>query len=110
MEKTTQAKFRATFVDIGEGRSGDYDPDDPEDEALLRIDIETLVDGDWTELRDGSYCTLVPVDTPKEEQTRLLDVAAKVLERAEANGESLKRTAEGLSWIEPGDKEEDFGA
>ena len=33
---------KVEWIDIGEGWSGDYDPDDPDDIALLRFDVLEL--------------------------------------------------------------------
>ena len=94
-------KFRATFVDCGEGACGDYDPEDTEDEALLRIDLQVNEDGEWRDLRDGSYCTQVPVDTTEPERARLLAVAVAFMEDADRRGHSIKRAAEHVSWLDP---------
>jgi hypothetical protein len=48
---------------IGEGDSGDYDEEDPEDTPRLRA---SLYLGD-TQVDDGSYCTLATPATPKQE-------------------------------------------
>jgi hypothetical protein len=68
-------RVKVTWIDIGEGLSGDYDEEDPDDIPLLRYDtyvhrdkvgnLELEDDGEseWLTLDDGSYCTQVPVDT-----------------------------------------------
>lgn len=95
--------FKARFVKCGEGYNGDYDKNDPEDRELLRLDIIRVENGEEFQDQDMSYCTSVPVDTPKEERRRLLKAAVKLMAKARDEGKvSLKRQAEKLSWMEPG--------
>jgi hypothetical protein len=111
MTVTINGELRAGWVDLGEGRSGDYDPDDPDDVALLRLDVyvseaaaerhqlsgEPTDDG-WFAPRDTSCCTGVPVQTPTSELTELLSVMARELHATMSSGGSLKRACEALSW------------
>jgi hypothetical protein len=61
---------------IGEGRSGDFDEADPDDEPLLRANLMAMgPDGEWHQDQDSSYCTYANVDTPQ----RLLDDASRML-------------------------------
>jgi len=111
--------YKVEFSDIGEGFNGDYNPDDPDDVSLLRLDIQvhpshemaepgySSFDDEWVPMRRGSCCTNVPCSTPMAEQKRLLGVAEELLMRATPpngtiKGVSLKRVAETLSWMEPG--------
>lgn len=82
--------------DIGEGLSGDYDPSDPYDVALLRFTV--LLNGEQVE--DASYCTRIPADTDSITQATL---AATILEQVIEEvlcGHSIKRLCEELSWID----------
>ncbi|MCL4722816.1 MAG: hypothetical protein KJZ90_00875 [Rhodocyclaceae bacterium] len=63
------------FADIGEGRNGDYNPEDPEDEALLRLDFMQKDEGGEFVDTDGSGCTNVSVSATKEERQRFLELA-----------------------------------
>ena len=48
---------------IGEGRNGDYDPDDPADARMLRLDVHP--DRDDVEAHEGaSYVTAFDVSAP----------------------------------------------
>lgn len=98
--------FKARFVRLGEGFNGDYDEEDPEDKELLRLDIIRVENGEEFQDQDMSYCTSVPVDTPKKERRRLLKLAVKLMAKARDEGKSLKRQAETLSWMEPDISEE----
>jgi len=89
----TRGNLRAEWEYIGEGMSGDYDPDDPNDVELLRFSI---VDVNTDEqLEDSSYCTQMPVDTDVEILDRALEL---ILDAA-----GSKRELESLSWMKPED-------
>lgn len=90
---------RVTFHDeTGEGRDGDFRPEDPDDVLLLRFDVDQKVDGEWQEVRDGSYCTALPasigVEKMEEYARELLELVADHV-RA---GVSIKRVCEEASW------------
>lgn len=53
-------KIRVDWYDAGEGLSGDYNPEDPDDIHLLRFDVYKKVGEDWEEVEDASYCTRMP--------------------------------------------------
>jgi hypothetical protein len=65
----TRGDWRLEWEHHGEGYSGDYNDEDPDDKALLRAD---LYYGDKP-CNDGSYCTLAPDDTPEETLKRFSD-------------------------------------
>ena len=94
---------RVVWEYIGEGWSGDYNPDDPEDTQLLRFSCFEKVfyhEEDWTELSDSSYCTEMPINTPV---SILAQAAARIMQEIE--DVSYKRALEQLSYLCP----EDFG-
>lgn len=98
---TIEDGVRVEWVDIGEGRSGDYNSDDPNDERLLRFYVSRLTEDGWVDIKDASYCTNMPVATGgvilKEATQLILDrVKDKVLA-----GESIKKDCEELSYIDP---------
>lgn len=101
------------FVDLGEGRDGEYNPNDPEDVPLLRFDVRvseyaaekyevygesSFNDDDWFIPDACSYCTGIPVDTPLEVQAELASQMAAVLWRTMLEDGSLKRASQELSW------------
>ena len=99
-------KLRVDWTNLGEGVSGDYNPEDPEDINLLRFDIYAKRDNsDWEEVDDASYCTNVPADTDPDELERLLRVIFDryndVIDDYINNGTSVKKLGEELSWIAP---------
>ena len=79
---------------IGEGLSGDFQPDDTEDYQHLRFSCYRLVAGEWEQMDDASYCTRLPITTPK----RMLRSAAAPILDAIANA-CYKKTLEQLSWL-----------
>lgn len=93
-----------TWEYIGEGYEMDYVEDDPEDVPLLRFYLSRFVIGDEESLEsvdDGSYCTEMPINTPKE---FLLKAAEHILATVAHNiivGSSYKHDVERLSWINP---------
>ena len=87
--------YRVTWEWIGEGWSGDYNPDDPEDTPLLRFSCDKLVNGDWEGMDDASYCTQLPITTPK----KYLKRGAEIILEAIDTDSSYKRELEWLSWF-----------
>jgi hypothetical protein len=103
---------------IGEGSSGEFDPEDSSDEPLLRFtlfrrwsadldqdkfailcDTDAYGDGEWAAVRDGSYCTQINAfgSKPKHEAA-----AMYILRQVEDEVRCLRRNKrhwEGLSWI-----------
>lgn len=60
-ERDMSLRLELTY--IGEGLTGDYDPDDHCDVPLLRFYIQRYVgEGEWSDIEGGSYCTLIPAD------------------------------------------------
>jgi len=76
-----RGNFKAEWEWIGEGKSGDYDPADKDDEPLLRFSCFRHVYRDETGnlIDDGSYCTQLPVSTPV---SHLVRAALSILEAA----------------------------
>lgn len=109
-------RFRACFTDIGEGRCGEYNADDPEDEPLLRFDVQTSdaasamaqdpasagVDDEddpdygWYWVRDGSYCTQANAERVTGEQ--LHQLLTRLLQEIDGETGSVKRQLEMASW------------
>lgn len=99
----TLGSIRVEWEDIGEGWSGDYNPEDPQDQELLRFTVARRegLQGEWQQVDDASYCTAMPVDTPID---ILISGLAYILGRvydATLAGESIKVDCEELSWLSP---------
>lgn len=116
---------KVEWIDLGEGLCGEYNPDDPDDIALLRYDayvrpdavdkyemtIEAWVDettgNPWVIVRDSSFCTNTPVDTPDHILQGLAQIIADSLEDSLGSG-YWKSVSEQMSWISPHDYKEEL--
>ena len=111
MKVTINDELTVEWEHIGEGLQGDFDPDDPHDEPLLRFDVtiteeaaeryevfgEPGMEG-WFVPDSTSYCTQVSADLPGEKQLLLLAEIAAIFYNAMVGSGSLKKTGERLSW------------
>ena len=92
---------KVIWENIGEGHCGDYDETDPEDENLLRFTVYVNEDGEWKEVDDSSYCTMVTADTGNEKLMELLNILMdefyNVLHYDTCC--SVKKLGERMSWI-----------
>lgn len=88
---------------IGEGLCGDYQPDNPDDVALLRFYVSVLRDGSWVEKEDASYCTQFPVSASEDEKLAGLNLLLNKFYDAlhDDIDVSVKKLGEQLSWISP---------
>lgn len=91
-------KYKVEWVNLGEGRDGEFNPEDPDDVALLRFDIS--FDGEL--MQDGSYCTLLPVETSeiilRKGLERIMDT---INDECSSEGSCSRKVFEELSWIGP---------
>jgi len=86
---------------IGEGLSGDYNPEDPNDIELLRFGVAICHEGEWEPVEDSSYCTNIPANAPEETKKKALEIIMAKVHEPLTKGEPIKRICEQLSWIEP---------
>lgn len=97
----TCGDVQAAWVNLKEGFNGDYDPDNPDDVNLLRIDLYQKTDGEWEAVEGASYCTQIPVGTDESILKSGLRYALDNF-RAALSGESrlsIRKVGEALSWI-----------
>jgi hypothetical protein len=86
---------------IGEGVSGDYDDEDPEDQPLLRYTLFRKNDGnkdignvaedvgmEWCTVTDGSYCTNLSI---YDDRNKLVQLANYILIQVTDGLTSCKR-------------------
>ncbi len=97
-----RGNVKVEWVNLGEGWSGDYDEDDPDDQNLLRFDVSKRgPDGEWEEVPDASYCTRMPADTDTHIlENALLHIMDTIYDDVSNHGKA-KRLCESLSWISP---------
>lgn len=91
--------LRVELEYIGEGFSGDYDPDDSDDCELVRFYCSKRHGGEFEDIPDTSYCTRVPTTTDRETLERMAEVIMAELERAVSGGGNPKKAMEYMSWI-----------
>ena len=92
---------KVEWVNLDEGYDGDYDPENPNDENLLRFDVSHMVNNEWTEVPDGSYCTQMPASySDSILQAGLKTIMDAIYDDVSAHGRA-KRTCEEMSWIAP---------
>lgn len=95
-----QDRVKVEWTDLGEGWGGYYDPDDPEDEELLRFDVSWLDDdGEWIDPGDVSYCTRFPVKATREQKEKGLVILMNAFYDPLMSGYSGKKIGEQMSWI-----------
>ena len=104
--------LKVELADIGEGISGDYNENDPEDMPLLRFDVsvrdsknvpldDDRIGEDWEEVEDASYCTNICAWAP---DSVLMQAAQDIFNEYRAVIESfpleysVKRLGERLSY------------
>lgn len=97
----TKGNVRVEWVNLDEGFSGYYDPEDPDDINFLRFDVSVLDGGEWVDPGDASYCTQFPADAPLELQVRALSFIMDEVYNLVQAGIPIKKTCERLSWISP---------
>lgn len=97
---------RVAWVELGEGWSGDYNPDDPDDEELLRFDVYIKASEAsqsenwwWEQIEDASYCTRFPASATPEQRAKGLEIIMDAVYERAMEGESIKKLCERLSWI-----------
>ena len=90
--------FAVTLSWLDEGGSGDYRLSDPQDEPLLRLDIDRR---DGEEMQDGSFCTQIPVTVGRKRARELAkELLAVVEEGLPADAQDGGRLAQRLSWVD----------
>lgn len=107
---------KVEWVDLGEGKCGDYDPTDPDDVALLRWDayvkwtgtpmdeirgLEPEFDTGWAYCDHSSFCTLTEAGT---DEVVLFDLAQLIADELADNLDNggWKSCAEEMSYAHPG--------
>ena len=95
--------LRIKLVDLNEGGNGEYNPEDPLDEKLWRVDFYYRIPPSkhWVPFEDGSYCTQLPVSVaPHIVRSILIHMHCEILRRYQ-EGDHMKRVFEKMSWVDP---------
>ena len=95
--------WKVELVDLGEGNCGDYNPDDINDEPLLRFDYSSRKNKHcrWSEPNDSSYCTQINanrVEADVELRKRILVFLLSQFCNEDWDT-NIKKDCEQLSWI-----------
>lgn len=89
---------------IGEGFEGDYDEEDPDDAPLLRLTALYRESGEWEQVEDASYCTVIDARSDRELLSKALPLLFERVWGAYDPGDApyfgLKRTLEDLSHLD----------
>lgn len=94
--------LQVSWIDIGEGMDGDYNPEDPDDEALFRLDVMAKRFGEWDWVDDGSICTCTPTETNEATLLKLLEIAMdKIHPYYLKNNGRIKKVMDDLSYMNP---------
>jgi len=90
--------LKIVWEHLGEGRFGDYNPDDSEDDPLMRFTvlIYSNKEKDYVPVEDGSYCTLIEVDKATAFE---LEILGQMILTSFKNSTNPKRTLEAASWL-----------
>lgn len=89
--------------DCNEGWNGYYDPDDSGDEPLLRFDVDRWDShtNEYIEVDNASYCTALPATISSSMANAALVQLMSEFGDAVRSGNSIKKCAERMSWIDP---------
>lgn len=101
LPEKTIGNIKAEWVNLDEGKDGDYNPEDPADENYLRFDlsIRENPDSEWEEVSDGSYCTLLALPCQMETLEQALGLILEVTKPELEKSGRAKHTCEALSWL-----------
>ena len=99
MDKLVKGKVVIEWVELGEGWHGDYNPDDPDDDELLRFDAY-IENHEWQDdYPTYSYCTSFPANATPEERRAGLEYLMEHLYPFMSKNKWCRSEAEHLSWI-----------
>ena len=96
-----RGNIRVAWVCLGEGYNGEYDPNDPEDELLLRLDVAVKNEetDDWETAE--SRCTCFAASAPQQDQEAALEILLDRFCNAYSTGtrQCLGTLADEMSYI-----------
>jgi hypothetical protein len=104
----TLDQVKVELEHIGEGMSGDFDPDNADDAPLLRFTVLQRIEVDhgdrvmseWEQVDDASYCTLLRADTITSPQAvQAMSMVMNAVHGPLMGSMSIKKACERLSWM-----------
>lgn len=87
------------YDETNEGWNGDYNPNNPHDDLLLRFDISQLIDNQWESVDNASYCTQLTANLNKDYINKALHIIMREVREPINSGLSVKKICENISWI-----------
>ena len=99
---------RVAWVCLGEGYNGDYDPQNPEDELLMRFDIAVKDEDIGDFVTTESRCTCFAANAPAKDKEAALDVLLDHFHYAytSQSRHCMSSLADRLSYISAGTYQE----
>jgi hypothetical protein len=97
-----RGNVKISWVNLGEGFDGDWDPDDPKDENLLRFDVSLWNEQarEFEEVPDASYCTYFSANTTLQQRCDSLVYLMDEIYEPCSQGHPVKKLCERLSFID----------
>lgn len=88
-----------TLEYIGEGWNGDYDPEDPDDDQLLRVTVSsrTTPAGEWEPVERGSWCTDLTRNVDRSAAQTWMNASVRDLNAHADDPESFERHAQAFA-------------
>lgn len=102
----TYRGIKARLTYIGEGYHGDYDPSDPDDAPLYRLDIER---GRANAYGDTA-CTYIVAGLEDYDYPGMIRKIARYAHARHFDGETLEKIVAHLSWMNNDDLDQYCGA
>lgn len=99
MAELIEGKVKIELECIGEGYDGDYDATNPDDIELMRFTVLFRDGEEWCEVRDASYCTLLPEYISQERQEKALRLLMDEFRSPVESGIGVSKLAEKMSWL-----------
>jgi len=100
--------IKAAWINLKEGRDGDFNPDDPDDINFLRFQLFKWDEkaNDYIEAPNSSYCSRVPVAISREKAIGLLDTIMETTKNELMWAGHAQETCEKLAQMEPSELEQ----
>jgi len=98
----TKNNVKVEWTYHGEGHSGDYNSNDPDDTELLRFFVYKRMSllNEWEYVKDSSYCTCFPLNSDNILKVKALLIIMDLVYDKVVNGQTIKKVCERISHID----------